>query len=264
MTWFGPDLRRGWRALPQVRVMGSFAGPSGLFDWLPTNWGIDALVTEIQEDGSAPDMDCLRRLCESGPPVIVYSHLTSDEVILGALEAGAASYVSKAEGKDHIIKAVSSLDEGGAAYVGPRMSEALSRHTLGRRICLSDREKQVLVAWFKTESKDQVGRLLHIAPATVRTHLQRIRAKYAYVARPASTKSALLARAIGVASSVSATFAKMPNPTSARWGWCQQIACGPNGFGFRTVRPICWRAPCRHSQATKAIADKGIPTRGGH
>ncbi len=183
-------------ALPQVRVMGSFAGPSGLFDWLPTNWGIDALVTEIQEDGSAPDMDCLRRLCESGPPVIVYSHLTSDEVILGALEAGAASYVSKAEGKDHIIKAVSSLDEGGAAYVGPRMSEALSRHTLGRRICLSDREKQVLVAWFKTESKDQVGRLLHIAPATVRTHLQRIRAKYAYVARPASTKSALLARAI--------------------------------------------------------------------
>ena len=52
------------------------------------------------------------------------------------------------------------------------------------------------MAWFGTESKDHVGNLLHIAPATVRTHLQRVRAKYAGVGRPAPTKSALLARAI--------------------------------------------------------------------
>lgn len=182
--------------LPQVQVRGSFAGPDGFLGWLPATGGIDALVTEIQQDGRAPDMDVLRRLCESGPPVIIYSHLSSDEVILAAIEAGATSYVSKAEGKDHLIKAVGSLAGDESPYVGPRMAEALRRGRSGRRICLSEREKQVLVAWFQTESKDEVGRLLHIAPATVRTHLQRIRAKYAHVARPASTKSALLARAI--------------------------------------------------------------------
>ncbi len=64
------------------------------------------------------------------------------------------------------------------------------------RLSLSERERQVLVAWFGTESKDLVGNLLHIAPATVRTHLQRVRAKYAGVGRPAPTNSALLARAI--------------------------------------------------------------------
>lgn len=182
--------------LPQVRVRGSFAGPDGFLRWFPTVEGVEALVTEIQQDGRAPDMDCLRRLCESGPPVIIYSHLSSDEVILAAIEAGATSYVSKAEGKDHLIKAVGSLVGDESPYVAPRMAEALRRGKSGRRICLSEREKQVLVAWFQTESKDEVGRLLHIAPATVRTHLQRIRAKYAHVARPASTKSALLARAI--------------------------------------------------------------------
>jgi DNA-binding NarL/FixJ family response regulator len=189
---------QAWLAgeLPDVRVVGSFSGPLDFFTWLPAGLGIDALVTEIQEDGHAPDMRSLRRLCDTGLPVIVYSHLSSDEVVLAAVEAGAVSYVSKAEGKAHLIAAVANLTGGGLPYIGPRMAEALGRGNSGRRICLSEREKEVLVAWFQTESKDEVGRLLHIAPATVRTHLQRIRAKYAHVARPASTKSALLARAI--------------------------------------------------------------------
>jgi DNA-binding CsgD family transcriptional regulator len=61
---------------------------------------------------------------------------------------------------------------------------------------LAPREKEVLVAWFQTDSKALVATQLHIAPTTVRTHLQRIRAKYAAVGRPATTKAALVARAI--------------------------------------------------------------------
>jgi DNA-binding CsgD family transcriptional regulator len=61
---------------------------------------------------------------------------------------------------------------------------------------LPAREEEVLIAWFQTESKDLVAEKLHIAPSTVRTHLQRVRAKYAAVGRPATTKAALVARAI--------------------------------------------------------------------
>lgn len=61
---------------------------------------------------------------------------------------------------------------------------------------LAPREKEVLIAWFQTDSKDGVARALNIAPTTVRTHLQRVRAKYAAVGRPASTKAALVARAL--------------------------------------------------------------------
>ena len=53
-----------------------------------------------------------------------------------------------------------------------------------------------MAAWLRTDSKDEVGRLLHITPATVRTHLQRVRMKYAAVGRPAHNKAALLAKAV--------------------------------------------------------------------
>ena len=61
---------------------------------------------------------------------------------------------------------------------------------------LAPREKEVLIAWFRTDSKDGVARQLHIAPTTVRTHLQRGRAKYAAVGRPATTNAALVDRAL--------------------------------------------------------------------
>ena len=54
----------------------------------------------------------------------------------------------------------------------------------------------MLIAWFRTESKELVAEQLGIAPTTVRTHLQRVRTKYAAVGRAATTKAALVARAI--------------------------------------------------------------------
>lgn len=61
---------------------------------------------------------------------------------------------------------------------------------------LSDRERQVLVQWLGTDSKDHVGRTLFITVNTVNTHLRRVREKYAAAGRPASTKASLVARAI--------------------------------------------------------------------
>lgn len=188
-TWLADEL-------PEARVVGSFADLTSCLSWLGTAPGVDVLVTEIQEAGRSPDMRHLRHVCEAASAVVVYSHLDSDEVILAAIEAGATAYVSKVEDKGHFIKTVSGLVGGKAPHVPPRMAEAMDRGNLGQRIGLSEREKQVLIAWFQTESKDEVGKRLHIAPATVRTHLQRIRAKYTHAARQAPTKSALLARAI--------------------------------------------------------------------
>ena len=82
------------------------------------------------------------------------------------------------------------------SYVAPGMAQALHRVAAVGRVGLSDREREVLLAWLHTDSKDHVGQTLHIAPATVRTHLQRIRGKYALAGRPAATKAALFARAV--------------------------------------------------------------------
>lgn len=61
---------------------------------------------------------------------------------------------------------------------------------------LSAREIEVLRAWLLSDSKSAVSRNLYLAMGTVNTHLARIRVKYQAVGRPASTKAALLARAI--------------------------------------------------------------------
>ena len=64
------------------------------------------------------------------------------------------------------------------------------------RPTLAPREREVLLAWILCDNKDDVARQLGISATTVRTHLQRIRDKYAAAGRPAPTKAALVARAI--------------------------------------------------------------------
>ena len=181
-------------AEPAIHLVASYRRPADYLIQI-SDIAADVVILDLQFDGNRPDFDTVRVLSERGQNVIVYSHFTADEVILTCLDLGVSTYLTKSEGKRHLIDAIH--EAGGASpYVGPRMGRAvLNDSTLGR-VKLSDRERQVLIAWFQTESKDLVGKRLYIAPTTVRTHLQRARAKYALVGRPAPTKSALLARAI--------------------------------------------------------------------
>ncbi|MFC3966164.1 LuxR C-terminal-related transcriptional regulator [Nocardia jiangsuensis] len=66
----------------------------------------------------------------------------------------------------------------------------------GLRPALSMREIEVLLAWIDSDSKTEAGRRLFISQGTINTHLSRIREKYAAVGRPATTKAALVARAL--------------------------------------------------------------------
>ncbi len=181
-------------AEPPIRVVGAYHRPAECLAQI-SSAAADIVILDLQFEDMRPDFDAVRQLCQRGQRVIVYSNITADEVILTCLDLGAITYLAKSEGKRHLIDAINDAHSS-SPYVGPRMGRAvLNDSTLGR-VKLSDREREVLVAWFQTESKELVGKRLYIAPTTVRTHLQRARAKYALVGRPAPTKSALLARAI--------------------------------------------------------------------
>lgn len=68
---------------------------------------------------------------------------------------------------------------------------------LDRRIpTLSEREKEVLVAYVTLPTARDVARALHVEPCTVSTHLSRIRGKYARVGRPVSSKTWTVIRAL--------------------------------------------------------------------
>lgn len=182
---------------PPITIVGSFVSPQHYFERYPDlpNAEVDVLIFDLQIEGKRPDWDTLASLTDAGHRVIVYSFMFTDEVILQSLELGAMTYLVKSEGKRHLIEAIHAAHTGEPS-VGPRMAKALINDTTSGRTKLSQREKEVLIAWFQTESKELVAKRLFIAPTTVRTHLQRARVKYAAVGRPAPTKSALLARAI--------------------------------------------------------------------
>ncbi|CAJ1501212.1 LuxR C-terminal-related transcriptional regulator [[Mycobacterium] kokjensenii] len=184
------------QAKPSVRVLGRFHSPRELLARYPDIPNeLDVVIFDVYADGDRPSFEALRVMCQTGQRVIVYSQLSTDEVILTCLDLGAVAYVAKTEGRQHLIGAILAA-HAHQRYVGPQMAKALANDRASGRTNLSDREKEVLITWFQTESKELVGSRLYIAPTTVRTHLQRARAKYAAVGRPAPTKAALLARAI--------------------------------------------------------------------
>ncbi|MGK2882400.1 MAG: LuxR C-terminal-related transcriptional regulator [Mycobacterium sp.] len=156
----------------------------------------DAVVVfDLEQESGRPTFAGLEQVVARGHRVVVYSHLPASEVILRCLDIGAVTYLVKSEGRKHLIDAVRAACTN-EPYVGPRMAGAMLSDQSSGRPSLAPREQQVLMAWFQTESKELVAAKLSIAPTTVRTHLQRVRAKYAAVGRPAPTKSALMARAI--------------------------------------------------------------------
>jgi DNA-binding NarL/FixJ family response regulator len=155
-----------------------------------------ALIIYDPEHGEQrPDYAGLRQLCELKHRVVAYSRIASAEIILNCLDAGATNYIVKTESPQHLIDAISAAQRG-AEDLGPLAAAAVQAAQQHGRPELTDQERRVLIAWLLTDNKDGVSRQLHIAPSTVRTHLQRIRRRYREIDRPAPSKAALFARAL--------------------------------------------------------------------
>jgi DNA-binding NarL/FixJ family response regulator len=181
---------------PPIKIVGNFAHPAEFMarqaaEKIP----VDVVVFALEHDTSGPDFGGLRLLCRAGYRVIAYSHLASDEVILTCLDAGAVTYVGKFENGKHLRAAIYGA-RSATPYSAPRLSAAILHDKIVGRPRLTRREREVLAAWLRTDNKDEVAKLLFIEPSTVATHVQRARAKYAAVGRPAPTKTALIARAL--------------------------------------------------------------------
>lgn len=181
---------------PPIELVADYPNPTAfLADHPKGGEDIEVVMFDLQYERFQPEFETLRKVCAAGHQVIVYSHMATDEVILSSLDAGATTFLAKGEDKQHLFDAVYAA-HANTPYVGPRMAKALFNDRTVGRPGLSTREREVLIAWFQTENKEFVAKRLFIEPSTVRTHLQRARAKYAAVGRPAPTKAALIARAV--------------------------------------------------------------------
>ncbi|MFD4672533.1 response regulator [Lentzea sp. NPDC058450] len=191
-----PVVRAGvahWLSTADIDLVASGEEPE--VAWQGPGATADVVVLDLHLKSVTPATAELRKLVEDGRKVIVYSMRSDDEIALLCLEIGALSYLTKAEGADHLVQAVKAAAEG-QSYTPPALAGALAGDRSETRPALSPRETEVLVEWFQSESKEFVAQRLNITLSTVNSHLERIRVKYAAIGRQAPTKAALVARAI--------------------------------------------------------------------
>src|SRR5262249_20905719 len=153
------------------------------------------VVMDFQTASGRADFTAVDGLVELGYRVILYTHTETDDVVTAGVDHGAVTCLVKSEGKEHLINAILAAHTD-APYIGPRLARAMLNDKTISRPTPPPREREIRLAWFRTDSKDEAAQQLSIAPSTVRTTLQRIRAKYTAIGRPATTKVALAARAI--------------------------------------------------------------------
>ncbi len=186
---------RAWcaEAEPPVHVVD--AGPGVAVAWRQPGRSARVVIFDLLLGSATPAYADLKRLVDDGRKVIVYTMRDDRDTALNCLEIGAAVYLAKAEGEDHLVAAIHAAAQD-RPYTPPAMAGALGTDTNSSRPRLSPREEDVLINWFTCESKDMVAEKLGLSVSTVNGYLDRVRIKYANAGRPAPTKAALVARAI--------------------------------------------------------------------
>ncbi|MCV7301697.1 response regulator transcription factor [Mycobacterium barrassiae] len=179
---------------PRIKMIGHFSSTAEFVATRRASAQGPVVLFDLPCESGGQDLEALREICAAGHRVIVYTCLIDDDVVSAARDAGAVGCVARSEPEEVLAAAIYAA-QSDRPHVSPRMAQALDKERR-KRPRLSRREQQVLIAWFQTENKNAVAERLYIEPSTVATHLQRVRAKYAAVGRPAPTKAALVARAI--------------------------------------------------------------------
>jgi len=134
-------------------------------------------------------IEATRRVRQAGgPPVLVLTTFDDDEVLWGALEAGAAGFVLKEASAEQLIEATRAVACGGAwidPAVLPRVLAAYRATVVpklregNRATQLTGRELEVLRQMATGASNAEIARHLLVSEATVKTHVGSIFAKLA-------------------------------------------------------------------------------------
>jgi DNA-binding NarL/FixJ family response regulator len=131
-------------------------------------------------------VEATRRLREKpdAPPVIVLTTFDDDEVLSGALRAGAAGFVLKDAPGEELIRSVRTVAEGGAwldpAVTGRVLATYRSATPVGddgaaERIAeLTPRERDVLRLIGRGATNAEIAESLFVSEATVKSHIGHI------------------------------------------------------------------------------------------
>jgi two-component system nitrate/nitrite response regulator NarL len=185
-SWIASDPGR------RVRLVGTAPDLTGLQS--APRASADVVILDLELSGELVTTH-IPDLVASGYRVVAFSGHSDPAIVMETLDNGAHAYVSKEEGREHLVEAVLAAATD-RPYVTRSQAKAMLADQRPARPALSQQELQALLLWFQGMSKASVARRMSISENTVRQYISRARAKYAATGRTAQSKDALLARAI--------------------------------------------------------------------
>jgi DNA-binding NarL/FixJ family response regulator len=143
---------------------------------------VDVVVMDLRMRG-VDGIEATRGIRASdGPPVLVLTTFDDDEMLSGALRAGANGFILKDSSAEDLVAAVRTVAEGGS-WLDPAVTErVLTRFRESadapaggaHEALLTAREKEVLHAMACGLTNSEIAATLFISELTVKSHIGRI------------------------------------------------------------------------------------------
>ena len=178
-------LQRILSSETDLEVIGEASDGAQALNLLETT-AADVVVMDIRMRGM-DGIEATRRIRDGdGPPVLVLTTFDDDEILWGAIDAGAAGFVLKEATADDLIRATRTVANGGSwldPIVTPRVLKHHRDHVLpqareaGRSEALTDRENDVLLAMAQGMTNAEIADELIVGVATVKSHVGSIFSK---------------------------------------------------------------------------------------
>lgn len=189
-----PVVRAGIRALldgePDLEVVGEAATADEAVA-LASGSEPDLVLMDLQFADGPRGVEATRRIraLAPAPHVLVLTNYDTDTDILSAIEAGASGYLLKDAPPDELVAAVRAAAAGESA-LAPVIASRLMERMRSPQVTLSVRELEVLELVAEGASNAEIGARLHIADATVKSHLVHIFTKLGVASRTAAVNTA--------------------------------------------------------------------------
>lgn len=155
----------------------------------------DVLVLDLELDGIMVT-GRVAELSDLGYRVVVFSVHVKPLVVQAVMDAGACAFLDKRTEREQFVDTVVAVAQDWP-YVTPSMAGGLLQG-----VQLSDRERQALQYLFQGMDHASIARRLKksdgrpVSATTVKTYIERARAKFAAAGRPCRSNFALLARCV--------------------------------------------------------------------
>ena len=194
-------VRLGLRAVLEsakdIEVVGEVATAEAAIE-AAQRGGIDVILMDLRFGAGAEGTlvstgadatAAIKRSMDNPPNVLVVTNYDTDADILGAIEAGAVGYLLKDAPPAELLAAVRSAAEGDST-LSPVVANRLMTRVRTPRTSLTTRELEVLKLVASGSSNRDIGKVLFLSEATVKSHLVHIYDKLGVRSRTSAVAAA--------------------------------------------------------------------------